>query len=276
MQAKSEWIPVGALGDAFVPDNNSLPAIKDLTGKSLTLNFENGWTIRHDFSGENLLHWSRIEGDRVVVENDERYLATCPRSGIYFVDLIKSGERAASVSLVLDLAKRSFIAVIGQLPPAEESLIPFIRRIEQGKELTAVSATFLRGTIDCPFDATADLPDVTDELVGKRVEYSYSPFEKYEHIYLDQKCYTWHCLDGSEKGLADTDACHHYRIADQLYLFVWREKVIPTLGIVMVDLKAMKTTGKIMGYEKNDFGAIRNFAVGACARVLPGVPVSEA
>lgn len=273
MQAKSEWIPVGALGDAFVPDNNSLPVINDLTGQSLTLNFENGWTIRHDFSSANLLRWSRIEGDRVEEESDEHYVATRPRNGIYFVDLVKSGERATSVSLVLNLAKQSFIAVIGQLPSAEESLVPFIRRIEQGKDLTAVSATFLRGTIDCPFDATADLPGLTDELVGKRVEYTYSPLEKYEHIYLGRRCYTWHCISGSEKGLADTDACHHYRIADQLYLFVWREKVIPTLGIVMVDLKAMKTTGKIMGYEKNDFGAIRNFDVGACVRVLPGVPV---
>lgn len=273
MQAKSEWIPVGALGEAFMPDNNSLPAIDDLIGKSLTLNFENGWTIRHDFSSASRLHWARIEGDRVVEENHEHYMATRPRNGIYFVDMIKSGERATSVSLVLDTAKQSFIAVIGQLPPAEESLIPLIRRIEQGKDLPAVSTTFLRGTIDRPFEATADLPAVTGELVGKRVEYTYSPFEKYEHIYLNERRYTWHCLDGSEKGLADTDACDHYRIGDRLYLFVWREKVIPTLGIIMVDLEAMKTTGKIMGYEANDFGAIRNFDVGARVRVLPAVPV---
>ena len=47
---------------------------------------------------------------------------------------------------------------------------------------------------------------------------------------------------------------------------------MPTLGIVMVDLNALKTTGKIVGYESNDFGKLRNFTVGARARVLSVIP----
>ncbi len=272
METKSEWIPVGALGDAFLPDNNCLAPVADLAGRKFSLHFENGWVIDHDFSDGNRLNWSLVQGDSSSVAGSEHYQATRPRDNIYFVDFIKSGERATSVSLVLNLAEQSFIAVIGQLPVAEESLTPFIKRIEQGKELTAVSATFLRGTLDRPFDAQAKLAEVTDELLGKRVEYSYSPLEKYEHVYLNDKYYAWRCISGSEKGLADTDACHYYKIADQLYLFVWREKIVPTLGIVMVNLEALKTTGKIMGYENNDFGALRNFNVGAYARVLSVIP----
>jgi hypothetical protein len=71
-----------------------------------------------------------------------------------------------------------------------------------------------------------------------------------------------------EKGLADTDRCHHYKIADALYLFVWREKIIPTLGVVMVDLERMKTTGKIFGYQDNRFDKLSNFPIGAYAEVL--------
>ena len=73
----------------------------------------------------------------------------------------------------------------------------------------------------------------TDALVGKRVQYVYSQTEAYEHIYLNENLYTWQCLRGSEAGLADTDRCHYRRIADELYLFVWREKVVPTLGVVL-------------------------------------------
>jgi hypothetical protein len=40
----------------------------------------------------------------------------------------------------------------------------------------------------------------------------------------------------------------------------------------MVDLRAMKTTGKIMGYEGDDFAGVRNFGVGAHARVLSVIP----
>jgi len=57
-------------------------------------------------------------------------------------------------------------------------------------------------------------------------------------------------------------------ISEALYLFVWREKIIPTLGVVMVDLQKMKTTGKIFGYEDSNFEKLSNFPVGAFAKVL--------
>lgn len=272
MNAASEWIPVGALGDAFLPENNCLPPVPDLAGCQFKLYFENGWVIEHRFADNARLEWRMLEGDSDSRQGSEDYVATRPRENIYFVDFIKRGERATSVTLVLDLNHRSFIAVIGQLPEAAESLTPFITRIAQGKELTAVDATFLRGSIDCPLDAGRLLPEVTRDLLGKRVEYSYSPFEKYEHVYLNERYYAWRCIAGSEQGLADTDACHYYKIAENLYLFVWREKIVPTLGIVMLDFNALKTTGKIVGYESNDFGKLRNFTVGARARVLSVIP----
>lgn len=268
MDAVSDWIPVGALGDAFQPDNHCLPQVDDLAGRTLTLHFENGWIVRHEFAADGELKWSLTGSAQGTEKGSAPYRVTCPRTGFYFVDFIKPGLPAVSVSLVLDCASQCFIAVIGQLPGETESLTPPITRIAQGKELTGVSAMFLRGTIDRAFDDRLPMPSVTDELLGKRVEYTYSASEKYEHIYLNDKLYTWRCIRGSEKGLADTDACHYYKIADRLYLFVWREKIVPTLGIVVVNMEALKTTGKLMGYENNDFGNIRNFNVGAYARIL--------
>ncbi len=71
-----------------------------------------------------------------------------------------------------------------------------------------------------------------------------------------------------EAGLADVDRCHYIGIAKDLYLFVWREKIIPTLGVVMIDLARQKTDGKIFGYQGSQFGALSNFPVGALAEVL--------
>jgi len=268
MQAKSEWISVGALGDAFKPDNHCLEAVNDLVGRGFVLNFENGWSIRHEFSRPGELTWSPLPADAPAAVNQETCSVTCPRPDIYFVDFLKSQERATSVSLILNLREQTFIAVIAQLPDATEALMPLLKRAEHGKPLTGVNASFLRGTIDVPFQASQNLPQPTGDLLGKRIEYVYSPQERYEHLYLNERCYTWRCIEGSEKGLADTDLCHYYKIADNLYLFVWREKIIPTLGVILINLEAMKTTGKIMGYEGNDFGAVRNFPVGAHARVL--------
>lgn len=70
------------------------------------------------------------------------------------------------------------------------------------------------------------------------------------------------------KRLADVDRCHYVQVAEDLYLFVWREKIIPTLGVILIDLQQMRTDGKIMGYQGSDFGALSNFPVGASAKIL--------
>lgn len=271
MNKSSEWISVGELGDAFLPENNCLPPVDDLAGRQLTLHFENGWMIEHRFASDSELVWTTVSGEPAGQCETERYVATRPRPGIYFVDFIKGTERATSVSIVLNLNNGSFVGIVGQLPTQPESLQPFLSRIAEGKELTAVAGSIVRGTIDRPCTAETSLPEATADLLGKRVEYTYSPHERYEHIYLNDRFYSWRCIAGSEKGLCDTDAAHYYKIDDQLYLFIWREKIVPTLGVVVVDLAAMKTTGKIFGYESNDFGKLRNFTVGARARVLSSI-----
>lgn len=268
MSETSPWIPVGALGAAFAPDNNALPIVSDLAGKTLTLNFENGWSIEHVFQDGGKLNWRGSAGEVLGAEGRETTTVTRPRPGIYFVDFIKAGERATSVSMVFDLNRGIFTALISQLPTAEQANEPFLKKIAANKTLTSVSGQFLSGSIDQPFSAATPRHMVTDELLGKRVHYTYSPTEKYEHTYQNQNFYAWQCLLGSEQGLADADLCHYYKIDDQLYWFVWREKIVPTLGVVMVDLLNLKTTGKIFGYAANDFGATSNFAVGAYAQVV--------
>ncbi len=150
-----------------------------------------------------------------------------------------------------------------------------LRRVDAGRELTDVAATFRHGAIDRSFGPRTPRHTVTEELVGKRIEYTYSPTERYEHIYLNGSFYTWHCLLGAEEGLADTDCCHSYKLARHLYLFVWREKIVPTLGVVVLDLNAMRTTGKIFGYEGNDFRKVVNFRIGARARLKNITPAQD-
>lgn len=262
------WIPVGALGDAFEPDNNCLPPVQDLAGRTMTLHFEGGLVIRHDFGRDNTIHWQIIAGEGAKLSDTDTCVTTRPRAGVYFVDFVKGSERAASVSLVLDLDSGVCLAAIGQLPDAGEAASSPLDRIAAGRKLSDVKCTFLRGTIDTPFAENAPMPKPTLDLVGKRVEYRYSKEENYEHIYLNEHFYTWHCLEGSELGLCDTDACHYYKVRDDLYLFVWCEKIIPTLGIICIDFRSMKTTGKIFGYESNDLTTTRNFGVGAYAKVI--------
>lgn len=262
------WIPVGDLAHAFAPESNAPEPTGDLAGTDIHLHFENAQVVRVSFETPSTLIWSVIEGASRGRAAQESYFAAEVREGIYFVDFVRTTEHAAAVSLVLDRGLGIVTALLARLPEEAECRTTLAERIANGEELTAVSAAFCSGVIDAPFTPGSPRHLPTTEMVGARVAYTYSPTERYEHIYLNDRFYTWHCLAGSEKGLADTDRCHYYKIADNLYFFVWREKIVPTLGAVVVDFDAMKTTGKIFGYQGSDFDAVVNFPVGARARIL--------
>lgn len=267
------WIPVGELEEAFQKKSNVLPPTDDLEGMNLHLHFENGWVIEHEFATERRLLWRKASGARKQRWIDETYLATKVREGVYFLDYLKHLERATTVSFALDLKAGIFTAVIGQLPTRTETKVGLLDLVVAGRELTSVKATFLSGSINKAFaEGVTSRHPTTDELIGKRIEYTYSPTERYEHVYLNQGFYTWHCLAGAERkdgvGLTDTDRCHYYKLGEKLYLFSWQEKIIPTHGVVIVDLDRMRSAGKIFGYQGNDFGRLSNFPVGAKARLL--------
>lgn len=265
MTTQPEWITVGALADGFAPEAFILPNLADLAGKVFTLHFANGWQIEHRFDAEQLA-WTLADGS---ANGESRYRATSVREGLYLVDFLKQdGGREVSVSLVLDIDHSAFTAVIGHMPTEAECRGDLFSKALSGGELTSVQADFLHGSIDRPWREGACPHAPSRDLVGLRNLYRYSPTEVYEHLYLNENFYSWQCLKGVEQGLADTDRCHTLKIADELYLFVWREKIIPTLGVVLIDLKQHRSDGKICGYAGGDFGRLSNFPVSSHCSVL--------
>ena len=184
------------------------------------------------------------------------------------VDYVAGTRRATAVTIVLDLARNAATTVTGTLPTADQAARGAFALATEGEELTLVATRIVSAVIDGPFVPGAHPHGPTDELVGKRVQYVYSRTEAYEHIYLNQDLYTWQCLRGAEQGLADTDRCHHRKIGEELYLFVWREKVIPTLGVVLVDWRARRSNGRLFGYEGSDFGALCTTPIASRAILL--------
>ncbi|HEV7822032.1 MAG TPA: molybdenum cofactor biosynthesis F family protein [Burkholderiales bacterium] len=264
----SNWIHVGALADGFLADSHILPPADRLAGRTLNVYGEDGSIVEYRFESATRLHWGILAPDAPDAKASETYRATSLREGIVFIDFVKSGERAGSVSMVIDLGRAVVTTITGTLPTREAIAECAFDRATSGRELTSVKASIVRGTLGNSFDQGAQLHQRTTELVGMRNEYIYSATERYEHIYLNEHYYSWQCLDGVEQGLGDTDRCDYLKIADALYLFIWREKIVPTLGVVMIDLEKHKTDGKIFGYAGQDIGQTSNFAVGAHAHVL--------
>ena len=267
MEQQAVFIQVGALADGFAPDNNTLPASTELAGRSFQLQdaADAVCTLSFGNDGSLTLHHAGRDAEYVI---HAPCRVSSLRDSLYFVDCLPAQPAGSSLSLVLDLARGLYTRVDGQLPDEAATRLDPFRRVAQGLELTAVSVAISHGTVDHAAKPGEELHHATRELIGMRNQYRYSRTECYEHIYLNDNFYAWQCLQGVEQGLADVDRCHYIKLAEQLYLFVWREKIIPTLGVVLIDLARGKTDGKIVGYQGGDFGSLSNFAVGASARVL--------
>lgn len=251
----SEWIQVGELATGF--GGYEVSPTGKLRGRSFRLHGTEGGVDTYEFDDTGAVYWRSA-----AHEGKAAYRASELRPDILFVDYIETDHPRRSHTLVMDLAGHAATRVSSTLPLEGETLRPLAERIAKGLELTPVAITIDHLAIDRPCRGRPAHRETTG-LIGKRVRYDYGPSDAYEHIYLNPRLFTWHCLAGSEAGLADTDRCHHYLIAEDLYLFIWREKIVPTLGIVMIDLERRKTTGKLFGYRNDDFGAVTNLPVGA-------------
>jgi hypothetical protein len=261
-----DFVQVGELAEGI--RQQSEPAVGELVGTETVLHYEDGTVTRFVFAGEHDLTWEVLEGPDAGSSGAESYAAFAPREGVCLVDFISGTLPRTSVSIVLDTTTGSATAVVGTLPTAADVEKGAFALARDGEELTAVRAEFLRAALDRAFSSAGHSHAPTDEMVGKRVQYVYGPTEVYEHIYLNEKLYTWQCLAGVEKGLADTDRCHSLKLGDRLYLFVWRERVVPTLGVVVVDWRAMRSFGKLCGYESSEFGPIANARIASVATLL--------
>jgi hypothetical protein len=281
MTSLPAFIQVGALADGFAPNSHILPPTADLEDRTFVLTFPDGSVDTLHFDAAQSVEVERIASRAAqIAQPRERHACrvTSLRPGIYFVDYVGADEplvddggkaRPSCTSYVLDLHKQLCTVVTGTLPTEEETRLDPFTRVERGLELTGVQARIRHGRIGGDAgEKGAALHEPTSELVGMRNLYIYSSTERYEHIYLNDNFYAWQCLSGVEAGLGDVDRCHTIGIDTALYLFVWREKIVPTLGVVMIDLERMKTDGKIFGYEGSRFDAVSNFPVGAHARVL--------
>lgn len=222
MTSEAVFIQVGALADGFAPHGNLLATASLPAGENFTFYVAGSEPQQLVIEDEQTLSWN---GKRAP------WRATALRPDILFIDFLDPERDNASISAVCNLTQRNATLVYGQLPDEAAARLDAFSRVEQGLPLTAVEARFVFARLDTQ---PGPLPGFTDALIGMRNQYTYSPTERYEHIYLNDNFYAWQCLDGVEKGLADVDRCHYVQVAEDLYLFVWREKIIPTLGVILI------------------------------------------
>lgn len=230
----------------------------ELEGKTYQLYSDNQSVVEIRFSAGRMLHWKQQETEFEVVANIYPIA-----KAVYFIDFVNPDQVLESHSFILDLELQIATHVIGTLPGKEEYSLSLFERAEKNMCLSPIHLEWEHLSIGSPFSEETGVHENTTDLVGHRYLWHYTDTEAYEHQYLSDQFYTWYCHSGSEKGLCDTDRCFYFKIRPGIYYFVWIEKIIPTLGMVVEDMNRMKTWGKLYGYAGYEEGTIVNCQMAA-------------
>jgi hypothetical protein len=241
-----------------------LPSSDELVGKELKFCFNaDNQIINYVFHDMSHLSWKVLDGPDKGEFCAETYEAIRVANNIFFVDFVRKNLLNVSVSMALDLNTRKATVLIATVPDMKSAGQSFVDRLGRGLDLSTIKYKILHANVN---PTSPDEPIVpherTNDLIGKRIRYAYSSKHVYEHIYLNERFFTWHCLVGAEKGLADTEICDYFKIAPDVYLFIWREKVMPTFGLVLINFKEMRSNGKTFGLDIAS-GKFINFTMGS-------------
>lgn len=239
----SSWLPLDGLAAGF--DANKAAPTPDLAGRHVALGTES-YTF-----GDDTVQWRGPDGT-----GTDRYEAFDVDDGLYYVQICEPAQRRRAVSLVLDLAAGRYLHVASRIgEPA-----PGRTRVRQDFTVGAIDGTTARGPLPAP----------STSLVGRRAMWIYSEQHAYEHVYLSPHWYTWQCLAGPERGLADTDEQTTYELRPGIFLFAWREKVVPCAAVTVADhrdARALRSHGALFGLDATEATPV-HFTFGAHGRLL--------
>lgn len=252
----STWLPLDGLAPGF--DGRKAELSNALSGRTFTVIDDHGARTRHSFDQGTVTRSSApAGGDGSVTEEETDECEVIEVADeLFYVQFHPRSQRLEAVTLILDLASGHTLSVISTLGQAEPGR-------------TAVQMSFTPGWID-GVEVRGSAPAPTQELIGRRVVWVYSDEHVYEHVYLSPHWYTWQCLAGPEQGLADTDANTVWQVRPGIYVFTWREKVIPCGSVTIADhrdQKAIRSHGVLFGWDESGTTPT-HFTFGARGRLL--------
>ncbi|VXB62703.1 MoaF C-terminal domain-containing protein [Aeromicrobium sp. 9AM] len=231
------------LGDGFTA--NKAEQTADLAGQTVVVAFDDGRAVAYAF----------IDHENLTIDDASatplRYEALRAGDGLYIVAMQEPDRPEASTELVLDLESGVAFALDQTIGPKASGAPAVLQRVRNG-------------TIDGAFGASFER---TDELIGIRAMWVYGPGNVYEHLYLNQEWYVWHCLAGEEYPLADADPYAVYKVRDRVYLMIFSEKVLTMGAAMLLDFHHMRSYCAALGSESDD-APPAHFMFGAHGTVL--------
>jgi MoaF N-terminal domain/MoaF C-terminal domain len=246
-QNKTVFAPQSAMA------GNKGPISSFLTGKELTLRYDNGTAIDYRFDEIQKLRWRRA-GEAGAQWREERYESWESAPGvIMFGHLLSGAPDHDAFSIVADFENALVTCLHGTMGTAyigNEAAVKTLFGVVEMKGLTPPK--YRRH-------------EYTDELVGRAMTWNYQPGLTSMHLYTTPHSLSWIIfLENGAGGMEWSGPASYVKIRDQLYLAYWLEEACNgTLGTILVNLRTMRNCG--VDYSAGPKG-LRLGAVGAHAR----------
>lgn len=212
-------------------DGNRLARTDVLAGTSL----EVAGQVRLDFLAADKVAWRDADG----TTGTDWYEAVEVRPDLHYLTLADAAHPLRATVLIVHRGTGHTLTVTSEIAAAPTPGRPRVDQI------------FTPGTL-AGVEVTGPAPAPTRDLIGLRALYRYSPNHLYEHVYLSSERYAWQCLVGEQRGHGDVDLASTWRIAENLYVFTFREFLIPVAATWLYDLDALRSTGTFLGLGAGD------------------------
>jgi hypothetical protein len=247
-QSKTVFAPQSAMA------GNKGPISSFLTGKQLTLRYDNGTAIDYRLDEIQKLRWRRA-GAGESAWREERYESWESAPGvIMFGHLLSGAPDHDAFSIVVDFDNALVTCLHGTMGT------PYIGNEAAVKTLFGVVE--MQGLTPPKYRRH----EYTDELVGRAMTWNYQPGLTSMHLYTTPHSLSWIIfLENGSGGMEWSGPASYVKIRDELYLAYWLEEACNgTLGTILVNLRTMRNCG--VDYSAGPKG-LRLGAVGAHARL---------
>lgn len=218
--------------DDFARDINThrLPTTRHWAGKRVRVRFDEGPILDMEFSQAERVswQWGAAQGCADVDE-------VCMSTNRYYFSFALNHPATECLVLILNTLSGRALAVRCKVLP-----------VEQAGGGARLSQQFFAGTCGT-VQADSEAPHLTRELLGYRTLNIYSPNHYYEHFYVNSQRYAWQNLRGEQFGHGDMDYATYYKFEPEMYLFTFREKIIPVCSVLFFDFITGRCTGLFMG-----------------------------
>jgi len=238
--------------DSFTNElgQNRLSESARLHGRTLSLHFHTT-PAQISFDHHRGARWQGLPLDAALAQGEGTVNVVEAAAELYFIELSLPSEHLQSAILIVDER-------LGHVELIQTQVIPGRK---QDGHATNIVQTLHQGRIDgVAIDSPA--PQITDDLIGKRALSIYSPNLAVEHIYINSQWYTYHIIGGDRHGDCDCDEASFYKLRDEVYLVLFREKAVDVGIIFVFDTKLWHSTGMAVGMV-NKSGRFNSAPIGA-------------